>query len=289
MSGEQEPVAALGVRDEVVGVPASSDAGRTVPVDRVTLAGIEIDRVTMREAEDRIIAALAEGRGGWVVTPNLDHLARAHRDPVFLSLVSHADLVLADGMPLIWASRVQGTPLPERVAGSTLVRSLAARAAEEGRTLFLLGGNPGAAEGAAAALQRETPSLKVTGTYCPPLGFETSEEEMARIEAALEQAKPDLVYVALGSPKQEKLILTLRKRLPQAWWLGVGISLSFLAGEVSRAPAWMQKSGLEWIHRLVQEPRRLWRRYLVNGIPFAVRLLWSSWRRRGVEPPTADS
>lgn len=239
----------------------------------VHLAGVRLHALTEKQAIAHILGALARGRGGRVVTPNLDHLRRASTDPDFAGLVAEADLVLADGMPLVWASRLQGTPLPERVAGSTLVDTLAAAAAEHGRSLFLLGGAPGAAEGAARELQQRYPSLRIVGTFCPPFGFENDPEELARLEAAVIGANPDIVYVALGSPKQEKLTRRLAPLLPQAWWLGVGISLSFLAGDVRRAPAWVQRLGLEWAHRLAQEPGRLARRYLVQGLPFGIRLL----------------
>ncbi|MFW6061966.1 MAG: WecB/TagA/CpsF family glycosyltransferase [Planctomycetota bacterium] len=223
-----------------------------------------------------IVDALADGRGGWVVTPNLDHLRRLRLDGQFRDVCRQASLLVADGVPLVWASRMQGTPLPERVAGSNLIFSLTEAAAVEGRSIFLLGGNPGTAEAAADEFRRRYPRIHVAGTYCPPVGFESDAEEMARIRTVLADARPDIVYVALGSPKQERLILQLRELLPQTWWLGVGVSFSFVCGDVRRAPRWMQRVGLEWLHRLCQEPRRLARRYLVHGIPFAAHLFASA-------------
>jgi N-acetylglucosaminyldiphosphoundecaprenol N-acetyl-beta-D-mannosaminyltransferase len=220
-----------------------------------------------------ILSELEAGRGGMVVTPNLDHIRRAMMDLSFNALVAEADLVVADGMPLIWASRLQNTPLPQRIAGSDLISSLSRAAAERGRSVFLLGGVPGTADGAAAILKKASPSLRITGTYCPPFGFEEDEAEMARIQATLSAAKPDIIYVALGSPKQENLIQRIRGILPGSWWLGVGISFSFLTGDVRRAPRWLQKIGLEWVHRLAQDPKRLFHRYVVVGIPFGLRLL----------------
>jgi len=191
----------------------------------------------------------------------------------FGALVAEADLVVADGMPLVWASKLQGTPLPERVAGSNLISTLSKAAAERGRSVYLIGGAPGTAEGAARVLQSRYPNLKIAGYYYPPLGFEHDPKEMANIIANLAASKADIIYIALGSPKQERLIARLRPILPQAWWMGVGNSFSFLCGDVRRAPRWMQKVGLEWSHRLLQEPRRLFKRYIVVGIPFAARLL----------------
>jgi exopolysaccharide biosynthesis WecB/TagA/CpsF family protein len=176
-------------------------------------------------------------------------------------------------MPLVWASRLQGTPLPQRVAGSDLISSLSAAAASQGRSVFLRGGDPGTAERASTILRDRYPQLRVAGTFCPPLGFEKDEAELARVAEALKKAQPDIVYVALGSPKQERLIDRLRRVLPRAWWLGVGVSFSFLCGEVRRAPLWMRKWGLEWVHRLLQEPRRLFRRYIVVGLPYATFML----------------
>jgi N-acetylglucosaminyldiphosphoundecaprenol N-acetyl-beta-D-mannosaminyltransferase len=239
------------------------------PLPMTRLLGVDLHVVTESQANRHILDELAASRGGVVVTPNLDHLRRCRTDMSFAAIVSEAELVVADGMPLIWASRLQGTPLPERVAGSDLILTLSAAAAKEGRSIFLLGGAPGTAEGASEVLKARNPGIRVVGTYCPPVGFESNEAEMARMIAALVGAKPEIVFVALGSPKQELLIERIRANLPGAWWLGVGVSFSFLTGHVQRAPRLLQRTGLEWIHRLLQEPKRLARRYLLQGLPFA--------------------
>lgn len=246
------------------------------PLPVVRLRGVELHAITERQCIDYILDAIAQGRGGSVVTPNLDILRRCTRDLHFAALVSEADLVVPDGTPLIWASKLAGTPLPQRVAGSDLIKSLTAAAADAGRSIFLLGGMPGAAEGAADVLKKTSPHLKVAGMLCPPVGFEEKPEEMDRIVRMLTDTKPDIIWVALGSPKQENLINHLRDVLPASWWLGVGISFSFLTGEVKRAPRWLQKIGLEWTHRLIQEPRRLAKRYLVDGLPFFATLMVDS-------------
>jgi N-acetylglucosaminyldiphosphoundecaprenol N-acetyl-beta-D-mannosaminyltransferase len=252
-------------------------------VPAVRLAGIDVHALGEAECCRHIADALDAGRGGHVVTVNVDLLRRACRDPQFRGIVARAELVVADGMPLVWASRLQRTPLPERVAGSNLITSLSAEAARRGRSVYLLGGDPGTAEAVAAVLRARHPEIAIAGTCCPPLGFERHEPALAELERTLTAAAPDIVFVALGSPKQEEVIVRLRPALPRAWWLGVGISFSFLAGKVRRAPRWVQAAGLEWLHRLVQEPRRLARRYLVDGLPFAARLLGGAlvarWRR----------
>ena len=243
---------------------------------RVSIMGIEIDRITHEAAVARIRNALAEGRGGWVVTPNLDILRQLRSVPAHRELVSDADLVLADGMPLVWASRLQGTPLPERVAGSDLVWSIPEVAAELGVPLFLLGGEDGASEAAASILNERFPGLSIAGTLSPPRGFEQDEARVKEIVSAVARTDPRLVLVGLGFPKQEYLIRELRDACPQAWFLGVGIGISFLGGHVQRAPRWMQAVGLEWLHRFAQEPQRLAQRYFVHGLPFAARLLTSA-------------
>ena len=236
--------------------------------------------MTEEQAIQHILDELDAGRGGWVVTHNLDHLRRRVRDRSFAGLCADATLVVADGMPLVWASRLQHTPVPERVAGSNLTFNLSAAAAARGRSVFLLGGVPGTAKAAAAALRARYPKLVVAGTYCPSMGFEATPEQMCRLRTVVVETAPDIVYVALGSPKQERVIRELRTDLPKAWWLGVGISFSFVSGQIKRAPMWMQRSGLEWVHRLSQEPQRLGRRYLIDGIPFAIQLLaGSAWER----------
>jgi N-acetylglucosaminyldiphosphoundecaprenol N-acetyl-beta-D-mannosaminyltransferase len=254
-----------------------SSAGSRLPT--IDLYNVKLHQVTERQCVNFILAELDAGHGGVVVTPNLDHLRRCVRDLHFGALVAEADLVVADGMPLVWASRLQGTPLPERVAGSNLISSLSKAAAEKGRSIFLLGGAEGTASGASEILRKRHPELKIVGTFCPQIGFETKPKQMAEIVQMLTTAKPDIVFVALGSPKQEHLIAKLKPYLNEAWWLGVGVSFSFLTGHVRRAPLWMQRAGVEWLHRLAQEPRRLFKRYIVAGVPFAASLFTRSWIR----------
>ncbi len=192
----------------------------------------------------------------------------------------------------MWASRLQGTPLPERVTGSNLISSLSAGAATRGRSVYLLGGAPGTAEAAKKVLQARYPALRIVGTRCPPMGFDDDPKQLADLAAHVTNAAPDIVFVGLGSPKQERLIPLLRADLPTAWWLGVGISFSFLCNKVKRAPRWVQRVGFEWAHRLAGEPRRLARRYLREGIPFTAQLLsaaaWQGLRAGGARRAVRD-
>jgi N-acetylglucosaminyldiphosphoundecaprenol N-acetyl-beta-D-mannosaminyltransferase len=229
--------------------------------------------VTEAEVVATISAALARGEGGWVITPNLQQLRRYAREDSLHGFFSQAELVLADGMPLVWASRLKGTPLPARVAGSDLIWSLSREAARNGHSILILGGTRETGWLAARRLHEEFPALRVAGMVHPPYGFDSDPYAIEQIAQALDDAQPDLVYVGLGFPKQEQLIALLRERFPRTWFLGIGMSIEFVCGRVPRAPRWMQRSGLEWVHRLALEPRRLGRRYLLEGVPFAARLL----------------
>jgi N-acetylglucosaminyldiphosphoundecaprenol N-acetyl-beta-D-mannosaminyltransferase len=239
----------------------------------VPIMGLRFAAVSERDTIDKVLRGVADRRGGWVCPANLDVLRQWRASAEVRGLVARADLVVADGMPLIWAGGLQGSPLPERVAGSTLISTLSAAAAEAGASVFLLGGNPGTAEAAVARLRERHPALRVAGTLCPPVGFEGDCAWTRRIHEALLAAAPDIVFVGLGFPKQERLIVALRERCPRAWFVSCGVSFSFIAGEVRRAPVLVQRLGLEWLHRLAQEPRRLYRRYLLQGLPFVAELL----------------
>jgi N-acetylglucosaminyldiphosphoundecaprenol N-acetyl-beta-D-mannosaminyltransferase len=265
--------------------PAAAPAAASRALPSVVLAGVRLHAIDEVTCIAHVLGEVAAGRGGVVVTANLDHVRRLQQPGPFRDAYATADVVTVDGAPVVWACRVQGTPVRGRVAGSDLMRSLPAAAATAGRSVYLLGGDPGTAVAAAERLRATSPSLRVAGTECPPFGFEKDAAYMAALRARLGEAAPDLVFVALGSPKQELVIAALRDALPRAWWLGVGISFSFLTGDVQRAPRWLQKLGLEWLHRLCQEPRRLARRYLVDGLPFAVVLFAKALRGRFAGAP----
>lgn len=282
--------------------------------DRVKLDGTGIDRITEDEVVAVVRESLAHGRGGRIITPNVDILRRASADPSARRHLDDADLIVADGMPLIWASRLGGVPLPERVAGSSLIWSLSEGLGRDSRSIFVIGGAPvagkdakaaaagnaaaararrrgvsvrsggvrsiraGAAR-AAARLARECPGLRIAGAISPPFGFEKDEETYRDLCASVVAAEPDMVFVGLGFPKQELVIERLRPRLPAAWFVGCGAAVNFVAGDIERAPRWMQRTGLEWAHRLGAEPRRLAGRYLRHDAPYALRLMARARRR----------
>jgi N-acetylglucosaminyldiphosphoundecaprenol N-acetyl-beta-D-mannosaminyltransferase len=249
-------------------------------LEYVTLMGLDFAQVTEAETIGLVTGALRENRGGWICPTNLDVLRQVTSSEDLRKLVGGADLIVADGMPLLWAARLRGAPLPERVAGSSLISTLSAELASGGHSVYLLGGNEGTAKAAGELLRRSIPGFSLSGWYFPPFGFERSAGEVEKIVTMLEQARPDVVFVGLGFPKQDRLIDQIRQVLPEAWFVSCGASFSLLTGEVPRAPRAVQAVGMEWVHRLVQEPRRLAKRYLLYGLPFAARLFFWSLRGR---------
>jgi N-acetylglucosaminyldiphosphoundecaprenol N-acetyl-beta-D-mannosaminyltransferase len=231
---------------------------------RVRFGKIFADELTFAETIERVIARAKAGEGGYVLTPNVDHVCLAEEDPELVEAYEHCFLSTVDGQPLVWLARAMGHPLPEKISGSDLVHPLVGRAAEEGVSVFFLGAREGIGQRAADRLARDHPGLEVAGVYSPPLGFEEDPEALERTINAVNEAKPGIVLVALGCPKQEKFLYRHRDHLEGAVSLGIGATLDFLAGEVERAPRWMQGAGLEWAYRLGKEPRRMYDRYLVR-------------------------
>jgi N-acetylglucosaminyldiphosphoundecaprenol N-acetyl-beta-D-mannosaminyltransferase len=261
----------IGGRFVATALRVPDDAGVS-DLPAIYLAGARLHSITERQCVDWVVDSLDAGRGGSVSTMNLDHLRRFAHDPNFAAMYVQSSIVTADGMPLVWASRLRGTPLPQRVTGSNLIWSLTAGAERRGRSIFLLGGAPGAAQRAAAVLAGRHPKLRIAGVSSQPDEFSGNDGQWKNIAAELSAARPDIVYVAVSCPRQQELIVALRETLPAAWWVGVGMAFSFVAGTMPRAPLWMQQAGLEWFHRLLKEPRRLAPRYLILGLPFAVKL-----------------
>lgn len=255
----------------------AADPTAPPPLDRLRLGWLEVDRVTFGGALDRIHDLVTAGGGGLVFTPNVDHVVLAERHPEFRAAYAAAALSLADGTPIVWAARLLGQPLPERVAGSDLVWPLAERAAAAGWRVYLLGAGPGVADEAAARLRGRL-GLQVVGTDSPRIRLDGPDDSAAALER-VRSARPHLLLVGLGAPKQEIWLHRHRAALGGVVSLGVGAGLDFVAGRVPRAPRWMSRAGLEWLFRLSREPRRLWRRYLVDD-PRFLAVLWRAWRTR---------
>lgn len=255
------------------------EGARTTAGLRVRFGHLWVDALTFTGALDRIVALVQSGAGGSVFTPNLDHVVTAEDDLSFRAACASADLSVADGQPLVWASRLLGARLPEKVSGSDLVWPLMQRAAQLGWRVYLLGGAPGVGEAAAERLTREL-GVCIVGVDAPAIPLDALD---GAPDPALERARaarPDLVLVALGSPKQERWIHRALPRLRPAVAIGVGASLDFVTGRVKRAPRWMSRSGLEWLYRLWQEPRRLAVRYLWKDPRFLAVLLRTAFGPR---------
>ena len=231
-------------------------------VDRrpVAILGVPFDKVTISEAVAAIEEMVASRQPHYLVTANVDFLVQAQQDGELRRILANADLSLCDGTPVVWASRLLGNPLPERVAGSDLTPLLLKVAAEKGWRVYFLGATPEALAEAVARLERDLPSLIIAGHESPPFR-PLSDAENEEIAWRIQEARPDLVFVAFGCPKAEKWIARHYRAIGAPVMVGVGGTIDFLAGRVKRAPRWMARGGVEWIYRLMQEPRRLWRRY----------------------------
>ena len=238
-------------------------------MERVCIGKVFLDPVTMSEAVDRVSSMLDEARerAAHVVTMNAQFIEIAHQETRFASILRRAELNVADGLSLVWASRWLGQFVPERVAGADLMVRLCEIAATSGKTVYFLGGSPGAALRAAERLGKELPQLMFAGVDCPPIGFLDDPEECSRVAERIQAAKPDLLFVGLGAPKQEYWIERYAY-LPAKVMMGIGGSFEFVAGYRKRAPVMLQRLGFEWLWRLCMEPRRLWKRYLVGNTIF---------------------
>lgn len=242
----------------------------------IAILGVPFDNVTKLEAIELVERMIASRQPHYLVTPNVDFLVQARRDVELRRILFEAHLVLCDGTPLVWASKLLGNPLPERVAGADLVPLLIQTAAQKKYRLFLLGATAASAERAVERLQQAYPGLIIAGHYSPPFNplLEMDHEEIRRRIVA---AQPDLLFVSFGCPKQEKWVAMHYRSLGVPVTAGVGATIDFLAGQVKRAPVWMQRSGTEWMFRLAQEPRRLFRRYVTDFWVFGSSILPQWW------------
>lgn len=233
------------------------------------LGRVRVDAVSMVEAVELVAGRIRSGAPGYVLTPNVDHVVQAERDGRLAQAYAEAFLALPDGMPVVWASRALGRPVAQKVSGSDLVGPLLERAAREGWGVYFLGGQPGSAGEAARRARERLGSLRVVGAEGPAIAASADDEASRQAFARLCHARPQLLLVGLGCPKQEFFLQRYAAHLPGTVSLGVGASIDFLAGAERRAPQWMSAHGLEWVYRLAREPRRLWRRYLLRDPAFA--------------------
>jgi len=258
------------------------------PRQRVSLFGIHIDVFDMQQSITQIRAWVVERSMScrYVVTPNVDHVVMLQGQEDFRRAYENADLVLADGWPVVWASRKVGCPLPGVVPGSDLVPGVFRAASDAFRNsgaqplrVFLLGAAPGVAARAARRIENDWPGVEVVGEYSPPMGFERDNKESAFIVTLIAEAQPDVLVVGLGAPKQELWVHRHQAEIKAGVALCVGATIDFLAGERRRAPLWMRRMKIEWLHRMLSEPKRLIRRY-ARGAWIFPRLVWKAWRMR---------
>jgi N-acetylglucosaminyldiphosphoundecaprenol N-acetyl-beta-D-mannosaminyltransferase len=252
----------------------------------IAILGVPFDNVTTAETLEIIAGMVASGKPHYGATANVDFVAQALEDVELRRILFDAHLVLADGMPLVWASKFLGNPLPERVTGSGMIPMLLELAEQRGWKVFFLGGTEQSVATAAEKTRAKHPRLKLVGAYSPPFK-PLLEMDHADILRRLHEARPDILLVAFGCPKQEKWIAMNYAAAGVPFSVGVGATIDFLAGTFKRAPVWMQKTGLEWIFRMLQEPGRLVKRYAKDMRIFGVAILKQWWQMRGRERPAS--
>ncbi|MDT9337169.1 WecB/TagA/CpsF family glycosyltransferase [Clostridium perfringens] len=235
-------------------------------MSRIKLLNTEVDNLTMEEAIDEAEKLLLENKTSYIVTPNVDHIVKLEEDKEFQEVYRNANLILTDGMPLIWISKIKKNPIKEKISGSDFFPKLCERAATKGYSIFLLGAAEGVAAKAAENLKEKYKGLNVVGTYSPSYGFEKKSDEVKYIIKIINDAKPDILAVGLGAPKQEKFLYKYKMDLNVPISLAIGASIDFEAGNIRRAPLWMQKFGLEWFYRLCKEPKRMFKRYIIDDM-----------------------
>lgn len=231
---------------------------------RMKFLNIEIDNVNMHEAINEVENLIETPGYHYVVTPNVAHIVSLEKDLEFQRVYKDADLILTDGMPLIWISKLYKTPIKEKVSGSDIFPLICAMAVEKEYKVFILGAAEGVAAKAAENLRNKCPGLQVVGTYSPPYGFEKDNNEVKKVIDIVNTANPHILFVGLGAPKQEKFIHKYKEQLKVPISLGIGAAIDFEAGNVKRAPKWMQKSGLEGFYRFAKEPKRMFKRVFID-------------------------
>ena len=253
-------------------MPSGTPSARKT--ERIRLLWLSLDNISFREAVDEIVRLCKAGVPRYIVTPNVDHFMKTRTNEHLRSVYANAALSLADGVPVVWAARLLGQPLKEKVSGSDLLPELCGQATEMGLRVFLIGGAPGVAERARDRLKERHPGLQVVGVRSPQISADGSDPQIDETLKHIRETAPNLVFVAFGNPKQELWMARYHRDVGAAVCIGVGGSLDFIASAQRRAPQWMQRTGLEWLWRLACEPRRLWKRYLVDDLPFLWFVAW---------------
>jgi len=244
--------------------------------ERVSVLGCPVDALDMPETVERCLELIDRGRPAQHVVVNAAKLVEFNRNARMAQIIRDCELVNADGQSIVWAARILGEDLPTRVAGIDLMHELLAVAAKRGLRVFLLGATPDVLAEATRRLQEQNAGLLIAGTHH---GW-FSDAENDAVVRAIRDAHPDLLFVAMSSPRKEYWLSENLPRLDVPFAMGVGGALDVVAGVARRAPRWMQRAGLEWAYRLAQEPRRLWRRYLVSNVRFTAMVVRERFARR---------
>jgi N-acetylglucosaminyldiphosphoundecaprenol N-acetyl-beta-D-mannosaminyltransferase len=244
-----------------------------MPIQSYNIVGVRVDDVTREETLEQIEKFMSEPGLHQIVTPNIDHILHAQSDEEFRVLVNQSALSVPDGKWLMRGSRLAGIRLREGVTGRLLVEPMCERAAKEGWSIYILASVNDVAHIAGERLREKYPGLKVAGTRSPSMQFGKNEAETASILWELNELKPDILFLGVGAPKSEKWIYRFRDRLPSRVAIGVGYAFDVIAGRISECPAWMTRTGMEWAYRLLVEPKRLWKRYLVRDPKFFALIL----------------
>ena len=235
-------------------------------MEKQALLNTYINNLTMSETIDEIEQMIESGKRSYVVAINVDVVMKIENDSYLKKVVDGADMVLVDGMPLVWISKMQGKPLKAKISGSDLVPLLCEEAAKKNYSVFIIGGKDGIALQAKRHLERSMLGIRIVGTYAPPLGFEKDDDELNKINEMISNVKPDLLIACFGCPKQEKWIYENINKYNAKVSICAGATVDFLAGNVKRAPHWMSEHGLEWFYRFLQEPKRMFKRYFIDDI-----------------------
>lgn len=235
-------------------------------MEKQRLLNTYVNNLSMSETIDEIEKMIACEKKSYVVAINVDVVMKIEQDSYLKKITDNADMVLVDGKPLIWVSKIHKNPVKAKISGSDLVPLLCAEAAHKGYSLFIIGGKEGIAKKAKIRLEEQYPTINVVGTYAPPFGFEDDSKELDKINNMISEKKPDLLIACFGCPKQEKWIYENYQKYDAKVSICAGATVDFLAGNVNRAPKWMSEHGLEWFYRFLQEPRRMFKRYFIDDI-----------------------
>jgi N-acetylglucosaminyldiphosphoundecaprenol N-acetyl-beta-D-mannosaminyltransferase len=258
------------VRGEVLHSGTGSKSSRVAlsPLPEASILGVRFHIVSTKETLQQIDAFVHNGGQYQICIPNVDCVMLAQKDREFLRILNQAHLSVPDGMGVVYASRFLGNALKENVKGRILAIHICRLASERGYSVFLMGGGPGIPAKAAEVLSRQFPELHVVGTLSPSFNFQNDEEENSEIIGKLKEANPDILFVGLGAPKQDKWIAENLHKTNVKVALGIGGTFDIISGRIKEAPRWMTDVGLEWLFRLTREPGRLWKRYLIRDPKF---------------------